>query len=154
MIEITDIYHSIKELLESNFDNIPVQLKELKTPKPPCFYIKFNSSTEKQIAQEYKEDNISIDIIYFSQNEELNDLLRIQKELNRLFHKPLKIKLSNELKTEIQYQEIEKIATSLNEQDYVLNCTITLNVKQRLDLDNRFDEYDNENLMDELEYTI
>lgn len=154
MIEITDIYRSIRELLESNFMDIPVQLKDFKVPKPPCFYIKYISGTGKQTAEEYKEDNISIDIIYFAKNEKLLDLLKIQKELNVLFHKPLKIKLSDKSDSIIQYQEIEDITMNLNEEDYVLNCTITLNIEQRLDLKNRYDEYDNEDLMDELEYII
>lgn len=154
MIEVTDIYRSIKELLEKTFEDIPVQIKDLKVPKPPCFYIKYVTGAGLQTAEEYKQDECSFDIIYFAKNEKLLDLLKIQKTLNLIFHKPLKIKLTSGTESKIQYQEIDNITTNLNEKDYVLNCTISMTVEQKLDLENRFDEYDNDEIMDEMEYII
>ena len=173
MIEITDIYRSINKLLIKNFENIPVQIKDLKVPNPPCFYIKFITETTSQTAQDYQQNNCSFDVIYFASDENLLELLEIKEKLEHIFKKPLQIELTNNSETIIQYQEINNIDVSLNEEDYVLNCTISMAIEQRLEDEkeifeikdkngniistgskNRFGEYENEETMDEIEYII
>lgn len=160
-IETTDIYRSLRLLLEKKFQDIKVQIKDVKNPHPPCLYIKFISGTNTQTATEYENNTCSFDIIYFSEQEKLQDLLSIEKELKKIFKYPLKIELMDKEKTTC-YQEIDSISTNLNEDDYILNCTISLSVDQvnteadpnSTDFENRYGEYDNEEFMEELELEI
>lgn len=163
MIETTDIYRSIRERLEETFENIPVQTKDLKTPKPPCFYIKYVTGSGTQTAEEFCREDCSFDVIYFADEEKLLDLLNVKKKLGLIFKKPLKIKISDKSETKFQYQEIDSVSIYLNEEDYVLNCTLSMAVNQRFEYGeygeyggtgNRFDEYENTENLEEIEYTI
>lgn len=159
MIETTDIYRTLKELLESNFD-IKVQIKDKKTPVPPCFYIEFVTEKQTQTATEFESNKCSFDLVYFSKDETLLDLLIVKKKLGKLLGKPLKITLLDDDKT-VQYQEIDDVECNLNEEDYVLNAVITLDINQStgstpsykgVDYDNRHDdEVESDELMEELE---
>jgi hypothetical protein len=158
MIETTDIYRTLKELLETNFD-ITVQIKDKKTPVPPCFYIEFVAEKESQTATEFNNNQCSFDLVYFSKEETLLDLLTVKKKLQKLLKKPLKITLLDDNKT-VQYQEIDDVEYNLNEEDYVLNCIISLNINQStgstpsykgVDYDNRYDEFESDEVMEELE---
>lgn len=165
MIETEDIYRSIKLLLEENFTEIPVQIKDIKFPAPPCFYIKFISSSVSQSALEYEKETLSFDVIYFSKDETLLDLLEKKSALKKLFSKPLKIDLSDTTKLQdvTQWQEIDDITTSLNEEDYVLTCTLNINLNQYqgsqeqsentsdTDFIDRYDEFKNEETIEEIE---
>lgn len=159
-IEMTDIYRSIRLLLEQKFPNITIQKKDIKNPVPPCFYIKFISGTTIQSAIEFETNNCSFDVIYFSNDETLQDLLTIEKELKAIFKKPLKIELLDE--ETICYQEIDSISTNLNEDDYILNCTLSFSIEQfnadaeqnSTDFENRYDEYDNEETLEELDIEL
>ena len=62
MIETSDIYRAINELLETEFPEIPVQDKDIKTPHPPCFYTQYVASTTTQTAVEYENTKRSINI--------------------------------------------------------------------------------------------
>lgn len=160
-IETTDIYRSLRLLLENKFPNIKVQIKDIKNPNPPCFYIKFIGGTTTQTATEFENNDCSFDIIYFSDVGTLQDLLLIEKTLKKIFKNPLKIELTDEEKT-VCYQETDSISTNLNEDDYILNCTVSFSVDQlntetdinSTDFENRYGEYDNEELMEELELEI
>ena len=147
MIETSDIYRSIRLLLEKAFPDIKVQIKDIKNPAPPCFYIKYVNDVNTQTASEYINDSIIFDVIYFSEKETLQDLLSIEKQLKKLFSKPLKI----EIESSVQYQEIESISINLNENDYILNCTLNIQLDQKMDEENRYDEYENDETMEELE---
>ena len=93
-IETTDIYRSLRLLLEKKFQDIKVQIKDVKNPHPPCFYIKYISGTNTQTATEFDNNTCSFDIIYFSEQEKLQDLLSIERELKKIFKYPLKIELT------------------------------------------------------------
>lgn len=153
MIEKNDIYKSIKKTLETNSD-VVVQNKDIKTPVPPCYYIKFINSQNKTTATDYIEDNVTFDIVYFSAEETLADLMEKEKLLKTLFSKPLKIECDNE---SVIYQEIDSIITSFNEEDYILNYKLEFNINQcvtdseSIDIINRYDEFENEDYMEELE---
>ena len=107
MIETSDIYRTLRQTLEKNFENIKVQIKDVKNPKPPCFYVKFINGVTRQSADEYMSDSIIFDVIYFSLDLTLKDLLSKEKLLKKIFKKPLKIKLDDET---VQYQEIENVS--------------------------------------------
>lgn len=147
MIETSDIYRTLRQTLEKNFENIKVQIKDVKNPKPPCFYVKFINGVTRQSADEYMSDSIIFDVIYFSLDLTLKDLLSKEKLLKKIFSKPLKIQIGDI----VQYQEIESVSINLNEEDYILNCTLEISLNQKADEDNRYEEYDNEEIMEELE---
>lgn len=133
MLLETDIYRAIRNTLEAEFPKIKVQIKDIKNPKPPCFYIKFINSKSEQSAQEFETVTISFDIIYFSKEETLLDLLTIQGKLKQLFQSPLKV--SKEKSMKIHFIEIDDVSISINEDDYILNCTLDIELIQRLEKD-------------------
>lgn len=152
MIEIADIYRSIKTRLEDNSE-IPIQIKDIKTPAPPCYYIKYINGKNTTTATDYVENNVSFDVIYFSAEETLADLMEQEQLLKQIFSKPLKI----EYQESVIYQEIDNITTSFNEDDYILNCKLEFNINQcvtdseSVDIINRYDEFENDEYIDELE---
>ena len=153
MIETSDIYRSLRQLVENSFEH-KVQIKDLKNPKPPCFYVKYIDCNSRQTGTEFFNDSYVFDVIYFSQKETLQDLIKIEKTLKKIFSKPLKIELTDENgNTTVQYQEIENISTNFNEDDYILNCTLDISLDQqnKEDTENRYGEYDNDELMEDLE---
>lgn len=152
MIELSNIYQSIKTVLENN-TNTTVQIKDIKTPTPPCYYIKYINGKNNATATDYVESSISFDVIYFSAEETLADLMEQEILLKQLFSKPLKI----EYNESVIYQEIDNITTSFNEDDYILNCKLEFNINQcvtdseSVDIINRYDEFENDEYMEELE---
>ena len=110
MIETTDIYRSIRNLLKENFPNITIQEKDKKTPNSPCFYIKYITGKTTQDASEIENTDCSFEIIYFAENEELLELLEIETKLKEILKKPLHIELTNtnESEKQNQYQGKEK----------------------------------------------
>ena len=109
MIETSDIYRAINNLLTEQFPDIPVQDKNIKTPYPPCFYTQYITGTTTQIASEYEKTDCSFNIVYFSENLTIEDLITIEKKLKTIFKKPLKISFLDSRNP--QYQEIESIIT-------------------------------------------
>lgn len=139
MITVIDLYRNIKSTLERTFPTIPVQIKDKKNPRMPCFYIKLISETSTLTAVEFESNSISFDVIYFAENEELLELLEIQKKLKTLFTKPLQVTKYNE--EDITFVEIDNINFSLNEDDYVLNCTLDIEITQEIET-NLHDRYE------------
>lgn len=161
MIETTDIYRSIKRLLETSFPDILIQTKDIKTPAPPCFYIKYITGKTTQSASEIEIANCSFEIVYFAYEESLLELLEVETKLKEILKKPLHIELTDEIASEKQnqFQEINDLSITLNEQDYVLSCVISIEIEQTTgagcdtgtDFINRFDEYNNDEFMEDLE---
>ena len=159
MITVIDLYRNIKSTLEKTFPTIPVQIKDIKNPRMPCFYIKVISESSTLTAVEFESDSISFDVIYFAKDDELLELLEIKKQLKTLFTKPLQVTKFNQ--EDITFVEIDNIAFSLNEDDYVLNCTLDIELIQQVetDLHDRYelpDGYkgipqDSKEIMEELE---
>lgn len=131
MLTSIDFYRAIRKTLEAKFSDIPVQIKDIKNPKPPCFYIKFVNSVSDQTAMEFESTSMSFDVIYFSESDNLLDLLTIQSGLEKLFQNPLIVtEFDNE---NINFVEINSVSTTLNEDDYIVNCTIDLEITQGME---------------------
>lgn len=133
MLAEIDIYKSIKQTLETEFPEIKVQINDIKNPQPPCFYIKFVNSKFVQSAKEFETATISFDVNYFSKEQTLQDLLSVQNKLRRLFQSPLKV--TKEESPNIYFVEINETVTSINEEKYILICTIEIELVQRLEKD-------------------
>ncbi len=139
MLYLTDFYRAIKKVLESNFKNIPVQIKDKKNPRPPCFYIQVLTPSSTQSAAEYKEQIFTFVITYFSKDETLIDLLEIQSKLEEFFENPLLVgKFEQE---DLFFVEVNELDFALNEDDYILECTLTYNIIQHLEKD-QHDRYE------------
>lgn len=165
MIETADIYRAINELLEVEFPEIPVQDKDKKTPFPPCFYTQYVAGTTTQTAIEYETTSCSFNIVYFSAEQTIEDLINIEKKLKTIFKKPLKINFTDDRRP--QYQEIENITTTPDEDNYTLNCSLNFSIDQLIsdeidveidiagvgvtDFIDRYDEFNNEEYIEELE---
>lgn len=161
MIETDDIYRAINSRLELTFPDIPVMAKDMKTPEPPCFYIKFVTGSTSQSAVEYESEHLAFNVLYFSQSKTLSDLVAVSKKLKQIFKKPLKIEMADTGIT--QWQEINDINESFNEEDYVLTCTLDINLIQcqqyydttsnfrDTNFIDRYDECDNDELIEEIE---
>lgn len=70
---INDLRTGINQVLDTRFPNITIYGEEIKQGfEEPCFFIKIlSSSQDKEIDKRYKK-NISFDIHYFSDKEDVN----------------------------------------------------------------------------------
>jgi len=127
MFSTIELYKAIRDRLELTFPNILVQQKDIKNITRPSFYIQYVGKNFEKQAQEYFEDRISFNIIYFAQNEALLELLEIEETFISAFNTPLFVA------DDINIVRVEKdsIQSNLNEDDYYLNLTIDFVLTQR-----------------------
>ncbi len=128
MISTIEIYRAIRERLESEFPNILVQQKDIKNITRPSFYIQYVGKAFDRQAQEYWEDRISFNIIYFAQKEELLELLEIEETFTRSFKTPFLIEDNTKI---IEIKE-DGLTTNINEEDYYLNMTVDFVLMQHM----------------------
>lgn len=144
-----DIYRALKETLEKQFNKkIKVQTKDIKNPRPPCFYIKPGNDNNSQTASDFETTDYLYLIIYISKTETLEDLLTVKEKLKRIFKMPLKV-VSYDDPEDIMYVEIDSVDITINEDDYFLNASLTMQVIQPLDVE-RF-ESTNDAYMEDME---
>ena len=163
MISTIELYKAIRERLEKTFPNVLVQQKDIKNIQRPSFYIQYVGKNLDKQALEYWEDRISFNIVYFSQREELLELLEVEENFIRAFKDALLIK------DDTKVIEVKKDAlnANLNEEDYFINLTIDFVLMQRMSDDEDGDEmeeigvsiqnpedsvlYENEEIMSDVE---
>jgi hypothetical protein len=163
MISTIELYRAIRERLETTFPNVLVQQKDIKNIQRPSFYIQYVGKNLDKQALEYWEDRISFNIVYFSQREELLELLEVEEKFIRAFKDALLIK------DDTKVIEVKKDAlnANLNEEDYFINLTIDFVLMQRMSDDEDGDEmeeigvsiqnpedsvlYENEEIMSDVE---
>ncbi|MBO5869609.1 MAG: hypothetical protein J6Q89_02550 [Clostridia bacterium] len=163
MISTIELYKAIRERLEKTFPNVLVQQKDIKNIQRPSFYIQYVGKNLDKQALEYWEDRISFNIVYFSQREELLELLEVEENFIRAFKDALLIK------DDTKVIEVKKDAlnVNLNEEDYFINLTIDFVLMQRMSDDEDGDEmeeigvsiqnsedsvlYENEEIMSDVE---
>ena len=127
MFSTIELYRAIRERLTESFPNVLIQQKDIKNITRPSFYIQYVGKNIDKQAQEYFEDRISFNIIYFAQNESLLELLEVEETFTMAFNTPLTVA------DDINIVEVEKesIQSNLNEEDYYLNLTIDFALMQR-----------------------
>lgn len=127
MFSTIELYKAIRERLELAFPKILIQQKDIKNITRPSFYIQYVGKSFDKQAQEYFEDRISFNVVYFSQNESLLELLEIEETFTIAFDAPLRVADGENI------VEVEKdsIQSNLNEEDYYLNLTIDFILTQR-----------------------
>lgn len=151
MIDSMDIYRGIKKTLENNFNKIKVQTKDVKNPRPPCFYIKPMADNNYQTASNFETTDYLYSIIYFSGKETLEDLLTVKEQLKKVFIKPIKVTSYDDPEDE-NYIEVDSINITINEDEYFLNASLTIQMIQPLAVE-RFDST-NDEIMEEMELEI
>ena len=134
-----DIYRALKTTLENEFseNNIPVQIKDIKNPRPPCFYIKPVTDNNTQTAADYGTTDYLYSIVYISGSETLEDLLTVKEKLKKAFIKPLAVTSYTD-NDDLVYVEINNLDVTLNEDDYFFNASLSMQVTQPLSV-KRFD---------------
>lgn len=151
MIDSMDIYRGIKKTLEKNFKKIKVQTKDVKNPRPPCFYIKPVTDNNYQTASDFETTDYLYSVVYFSGKETLEDLLTVKEALKNIFKKPITV-TSFDDPEDINYIEVDSLNITINEDEYFLNASLTIQVIQPLGVE-RFDST-NDELMEEMELEI
>lgn len=127
MFSTIELYRAIRERLTESFPNVLIQQKDIKNITRPSFYIQYVGKNIDKQAQEYFEDRISFNIIYFAQNESLLELLEVEETFTMAFNTPLTVADD----TNIVEVEKESMQSNLNEEDYYLNLTIDFAIMQR-----------------------
>lgn len=127
MFSTIELYKAIRERLESAFPNVLIQQKDIKNITRPSFYIQYVGKSFDKQAQEYFEDRISFNIVYFAQNESLLELLEVEETFTMAFNTPLTV-ADNTNTVEVN---LDAIQSNLNEEDYYLNLTIDFVLTQR-----------------------
>lgn len=139
MISTIELYKAIRERLETTFPNILIQQKDIKNVVKPSFYIQYVGKNFDKRAVEFYEDKISFNIIYFSEDEKLLELLEVEESFTKAFKAPLKIP-DDKYIVEVQKDAIQ---SNLNEEDYYINITIDFVLMQRMSDDETGDTMDN-----------
>jgi hypothetical protein len=127
MFSTIELYRAIRERLEETFPNILVQQKDIKNITRPSFYIQYVGKNFDKQAQEFFEDRISFNIIYFAEKESLLELLEVEETFTMAFNAPLLVADD----TNIVRVEKDALQSNLNEDDYYLNLTIDFVLTQR-----------------------
>ncbi len=148
MITTSDIYRAIHTRLETAFENENIQIKDFKNPVPPCFYIQYISSKDSDVTSDTKQTTTSFNIVYFSDDDTLLDLVEIETRLKAAFKKPLYV--TDENNVFMQWLEIDNKTSTPNETDYILTYTLDFDFLQDAENDNPYDEYENNETMNEL----
>lgn len=141
MITTEKIYAALKAKLESEFSEIPVQIKDIKSITKPCFYLHFLTEKEERTSPRFVLNQQSFEIIYFAEEYELLEMLKIKSKLNKFARGFLNI--------DGKTIEIQSIITTLNEDDYYLQATIDFEFCQK-DTETQSEE-DSKELMNILE---
>ena len=137
MIDSMDIYRALKDTLEAQFNNIEVQTKDIKNPRPPCFYIKPVADNNSQTAADFETTDYIFSIVYISGTETLEDLLTVKEGIKRSFLNPLAV-TSFDDNEDIYYVEINNLDINLNEDEYFFTASLSMQVTQPLSV-KRFD---------------
>lgn len=176
MITTQNIYKAIKQRLSDDFPDITNTVKDIKNPPKPCLYVEYVESHDREVANNTIETTCSFDIVYYSADNTLLDLTEIEKRLRFSLRKPLKvftvfyesllvsdaqgIKIKNfeQLKLNrfafgkelFRFLDIKDVETSIDEYEYILECSIGFEFLHDVNIGNPYDEYDNFELMNDL----
>lgn len=140
MITTANIYVAIKQRLETVFNNI--QVKDIKTISAPCFYIEYERSNDKTVANETIQTQMSFNVVYFAENNELNELLTTEAILKANFKKPLKVN-NRFLTPTLDFDTDEG-------DEYTLSMGLSFEFLQDTEVQNPYDEYVNNETMENL----
>lgn len=156
MITIADIYKALKLRLEDCFEDLNIQVKDVKNISLPCFNIEYISGNKQEIANETTQTKYSFNIVYFSEEKTLIDLTSIEEKLKTALKKPLKV-FYNLINDNVKscYKFLEAINTNIDfdENDYILTFAINFDFIEPIEIqennektDSNANPYDDEAL--------
>lgn len=155
MITTQNIYTAIKRRLGMDFPNIANQIKDLKNPDKPCFYIEYVESHDRVVANGTTQTTCSFNIVYYSQAKTLLDLTAVEKALRKSLKKPLKVSYQTESgENSVKFLDILDAEFEPDEYEYVLECSIGFDFMQNTEVQNPYDEYENSEVMEELDINV
>jgi len=126
MIDTIKIYKGLRASLEGKFPNDTVQIKDIKNITRPSYYLRFVSENRTKTAPKIEQITNVFEIIYFAEENKLLELLQAKNGLNELSDK--KISVTDGQKT--KFALISDVESSLNEEEYYLQTTITIEFAQ------------------------
>jgi len=141
-MNIENVISALTLVINAKYPASKVANKEIKTADRPCFYIKFITEKDIQLAESYTQESISFDLLYFAESryEGYLDLLDKRNELKALLKKPLKVG--------DKYLEIDEIEFNLNEDEYILDTLFNVNSAEYEEIESVDDN--NQELMENL----
>ncbi len=137
MITTADIYKALKLRLEDCFEDLNIQVKDVKNISLPCFNIEYISGNKQEIANETTQAKYSFNIVYFSEEKTLIDLTSIEEKLKTALKKPLKV-FYNLINDNVKscYKFLEAINTNIDfdENDYILTFAINFDFIEPIEI--------------------
>ena len=129
MITTANINKAIVETLRANFSEVTI-VKDLKNPKEPCFYVEYISSNDSIAANNTLSSRYVFNIIYYSKERTLIDLVQIESRLKDIFAYPLRVQYTEHSVNGVQYLNLSSMDSEVDETDYYLEFEIEYNFNQ------------------------
>lgn len=137
MITSDNIYKAIKNRLKQIFKSSELQIKDIKNITPPCLYIQYVNSTDKEVANETYNTTCLFNIVYFADADTLLNLLEVENKLKTAFKKALPVTyINNSDETVIKFIKPE-ISSDPDENttEYVLVVSLNFDFIQDADME-------------------
>lgn len=160
MITSSNIYNAIKTRLKQIFKAAELQIKDIKNITPPCLYIQYVNSSDKEVANETYNTTCLFNIVYFADAGTLLNLLDVENRLKKAFKKAIPVYYVNNFgETVRKFIKPEVNSDPEENTEYILSVSLSFDFIQDADIDyinganDEFDtgEYDNPETMDILD---
>lgn len=164
MIYETDLIKALTERIKK-FTKVKVENQDIKNclKDRPCFFIRSIQTVDTQTASNYELNSFSFEIIYFAteNNKGYLELLQTKRFLKAILNKPLKITKNcidsnNNIENKTYFVELDSLSSTINEDDYVLNCVLEIKIEQSIDYSDIASQFavdlDSENITDDADF--
>lgn len=159
MITSDNIYKAIKTRLKQIFKATELQIKDIKDIVPPCLYIQYVNSSDKEVANETYNTTCLFNVVYFADSENLLNLLDVENRLKKALKKAMPVYYINNFGETVRKFIKPEVNSDPDENEYILSVSLTFNFIQDADIDyinganDEYDtgEYDNPETMDILD---
>ena len=159
MITSDNIYKAIKTRLKQIFKATELKIKDIKDIVPPCLYIQYVNSSDKEVANETYNTTCLFNVVYFADSEKLLNLLDVENRLKKALKKAMPVYYINNFGETVRKFIKPEVNSDPDENEYILSVSLTFNFIQDADIDyinganDEYDtgEYDNPETMDILD---
>ena len=159
MITSDNIYKAIKTRLKQIFKATELQIKDIKNIAPPCLYIQYVNSSDKEVANETYNTTCLFNVVYFADSEKLLNLLEVENRLKKAFKKVLPVYYVNNFGETVRKFIKPEVNSDPDENEYISSVSLSFDFIQDADIDYingandeyNTGEYDNPETMDILD---
>lgn len=159
MITSDNIYKAIKTRLKQIFKATELQIKDIKNIAPPCLYIQYVNSSDREVANETYNTTCLFNVVYFADSEKLLNLLEVENRLKKAFKKVLPVYYVNNFGETVRKFIKPEVNSDPDENEYILSVSLSFDFIQDADIDYingandeyNTGEYDNSETMDILD---